>query len=177
MKDQKRKRTSILVIAGVLLMLAVIVGFFWHASRIKALPPKIFAQISECQALADLETAQEAPQDQNLAGLTPAEAYTAVCAGEDGESCTVYAYVFQNEADAAAYFKRVSGRDVSETGVSFFGTFSFWLPPKSMYCSIDHVRVVYLSGGAFSKFYPIADRILARLSINLIVGKNQAKEH
>ena len=64
-------------------MLAVIVGFFWHASRIKALPPKIFAQISECQALADLETAQEAPQDQNLAGLTPAEAYTAVCAGED----------------------------------------------------------------------------------------------
>ena len=70
MKDQKRKRTSILVIAGVLLMLAVIVGFFWHASRIKALPPKIFAQISECQALADLETAQEAPQDQNLVGMS-----------------------------------------------------------------------------------------------------------
>lgn len=177
MKDQKRKRISILVIAGVFMMLAMIVGFFWHASRVKALPPKIFAQISEFQALADLETVQKAPQDQNLAGLTPAEAYTAVCAGEDGESCTVYAYVFQNEADAAAYFKRASGRDVSETGVSFFGTFSFWLPPKSMYCSIDHVRVVYLSGGAFSEFYPIADRILARLSIHLIVGKNQAKEH
>lgn len=106
-------------------MLAVIVGFFWHASRIKALPPKNFAQISECQALADLETAQEAPQDQNLAGLTPAEAYTAVCAGEDGESCTIYAYVFQNETDATTYFKRVSGRDVSETGVNFFGSFSF----------------------------------------------------
>lgn len=123
MKDQKRKRISILVIAGVLMMLAMIVGFFWHASRVKALPPKIFAQISEFQALANLETAQKAPQDRNLAGLTPAEAYTAVCAGEDGESCTIYAYVFQNETDATTYFKRVSGRDVSETGVSFLAPF------------------------------------------------------
>lgn len=44
-----------------------------------------------------------------------------------------------------------------------------------MYCSIDHARVISLSGGAFSEFYPIADRILARLSINLIVGKTKQK--
>ncbi len=165
MEQRKLKKTSILVIAGVLLMLALIVGFFWYASGRKMLPPRIFARISEFQALETLGCVKPAPSDSALRGLAPDEAYEATFCAEGGTDCVVRAYVFAKEADAQTYYKRISHGAAILDGIGI-GWSSGLLGPTRYY-ALDHTRVLSVIGRRYTTFYTSANTVLTQLSVDL----------
>ena len=168
---KKRYIIATISIAAVLLVVLA-VGFFSNQPT-KTLPFRIFGKISEFSALEEYGSIQAAPLDGKLEELHPSEAYTAAFS-TDGGDCVIYAYVFANEDDAQAYYRRISASEVLLDGIGCGSSSNLW--SASIYYAIDHTRVLSITGGKYASFYSPANIVLSRLSVDLASKVDKMRE-
>ncbi len=145
----KNKKTRIIFIA---IFISVFIGcavITWYRASSNSFDPKIFSTISDFEFLRTYETSTEPPHDKHLDGINPVESYASMVE-YNGETYSVYAYVFNSSDDAYLYFKRASGQnDEEQYGCDVYCFSSYW---GSSFWAYNENCAYRVEGGAYVPF-------------------------